>query len=389
MRRFALTQLLLEVQLWFPVWLIFLTDRGFSITTAVLADATFRLTVVGLELPLGLLADRIGRRRTQLLIAGTTAPVFVAMSLVTDLPALIAVWIAWGALWALSSGSAASYLYELVREPTVGVEAGAAFGFLRAATSTAVLISHLLAGVLYRWDARAPFLLTAGLGAAALMVTLGLPEVAGSRRGATTVRAVADELRRAWAEPLLRLTTSLSVLLLVLGWSVRILFQPLILDLGLSPTAAGAMYFAYSALAVGAGLWSGTVGPERRPTAILAGFVILTAAVLGTGAVPVLGPWLFVPLIGFGYYGALTLLEISVNEASRSAVRATLFSGISLIGGLAIVVARPSLGALADRASAAVAFAAWGVVGLAVAAVAAVLVGRVRALDGTTSGGGG
>ncbi|MCB1017884.1 MAG: hypothetical protein KDB10_22555, partial [Acidimicrobiales bacterium] len=66
--RFAVVQFLLEVQLWFPVWLLFLTGRGFALPTIVAADGVFRLTIVALELPLGRVADRIGRRRSLLVV---------------------------------------------------------------------------------------------------------------------------------------------------------------------------------------------------------------------------------------------------------------------------------------------------------------------------------
>src|SRR5690606_20787635 len=79
-RIFAITQFLLEVQFWFPLWLIYLKDLGFSITIAVLADGVFRLVVVGAELPLGILADRLGRKRTYLLVCGLAAVTFAAIT---------------------------------------------------------------------------------------------------------------------------------------------------------------------------------------------------------------------------------------------------------------------------------------------------------------------
>ena len=56
-RLLALTQLLLEVQFWLPLWLIYLLDVGIPMTLAVLADGVFRLVVVVTEVPLGLLAS--------------------------------------------------------------------------------------------------------------------------------------------------------------------------------------------------------------------------------------------------------------------------------------------------------------------------------------------
>lgn len=377
LRRFALSQFLLEVQFWFPVWLIFLTGRGFSITTAVMADGVFRLTVVALELPLGILADRIGRRRTYLGVAALTVVSFTAITQVRDVPQLVAAWVVWGVLWALSSGTASAYLYELVTDHTADVSATQAFGALRVVTSAAVLVSHLSAGYLYQLDDQAPFLLTAVMGAAAGAVALSLPEIHGSRRLGSSLRTVAHGLRGAWSRETLRIAAILSVLLLVFGWSVRILFQPLILDLGLTSTTAGVTYFGYSAAAVAAGIWCGAIDGSRRHRLTTAGFVLLSAAVIGTAVLPGLGPFVFIPVMGLGYHLAWTLLDVTVNEQARPAVRATVASGISPIGGLAIAIARPSLGALADRTSAATAFAAWAAVGIAVTAAAAVLARRM------------
>lgn len=421
LRRFALTQFLLEVQFWFPVWLIFLTGRDFSITTAVVADGVFRVTVVALELPFGVLADRVGRRRAYLGVAGLTVVTFVAITQVNALPQLFAAWVLWGVLWALSSGTASAYLYELVElvgvaeaatEPATGpagtgsagtgsagtervvagrvgtealaAQATAAFGALRLVTSTAVLASHLSAGFLYRVDERLPFLLTAALGLIAGGVALTLPEIHGSRRPGAGFRAVVHDLRQAWAGATLRITVMLSVLLLIFGWSATILFQPLILDLGLSSTAAGVTYFGYSAMAVAAGVWCGVGGAgrgpgSRRPVLITAGFVLLFAAVAATAVLPDLGPFVFIPVMGLGYHLAWTLLDVTVNERAHARVRATVASGISLVGGIAIAVARPTLGAVADRASAATAFGMWAVVGLVVTVLALALVRRLPA----------
>ena len=62
--RFGVIVTALEVQFWFPVWLLFLLDRGFTIGQAAFADALFRFVATAAEVPAGWLSDRIGRKRS-------------------------------------------------------------------------------------------------------------------------------------------------------------------------------------------------------------------------------------------------------------------------------------------------------------------------------------
>lgn len=374
-RRYAVISALLEVQLWFPVWLIFLTDRGFSVTTAVLADGVFRIVLVALELPFGVLSDRIGRLRSLRLWAGLTVITYAAVAAVETTWQLFAVWTLWGALWALMSGTASAYLYELVRHEDLLGDRVRIFGLMRVVGSASVLTSHLAAGVLYRLHPTLPFVATAAFGAAALALTRRLPAVGVSRTTAT-LRLIIDDLRVAWRDGALRTVAVLLGLLLLYGWSVRILFQPLALDLRMSATATGAMYFGFSAASILAGIVVARfAGPRPGRWMVAGGFAAVWAAVIATSLYPRLGPWLFVPLIGFGYHLACTVLEVAVNDRTHDALRATLLSAVSAVGGVVIAGARPALGAIADSASAAGAFGVWAVVG-AVVVMAAALVAR-------------
>lgn len=375
--RFAVAQFLLEVQFWFPVWLIFLDDRGFSITTAVLADGVFRLVVVVLEIPLGALADRIGRRTTYLAVAGSSVVVFSAITAIEGATQLFVVWIAWGALWALASGTGQAYGYELLVRAggDVGVRQG--FGALRAVSSAAVLVSHLSAGLLYELFPSAPFALTAVLAAAAFVIATTLPRVQTRPRRTRGMRQLRSELSAA-SRSGLRQALWLAALTLVAGWTAGVLFQPLVLELDLSPVVASAMYFGYSASALVASAVAGRVTPERRDAVVVSGFAALTFALASTAAFPLAGVALFIPLLGFSYHLVTVVLELEVNERAGDAIRATAFSVVSSAGGLVMFLTRPALGSLADARSTAVAFGAWAGVCVVLSGAAAYVVARRR-----------
>ncbi|NEK84591.1 MFS transporter [Blastococcus saxobsidens] len=383
LRRFALAHFLLEVQFWFPVYLIFLLDMGFTLAVAVVADGLFRLVSVACEVPMGVLADRIGRRRTYLLLAGLTVAVFLAISQVSSVPGLFAAWIGWGVLWALASGASTAYLYELAVRDAPSVDPARSFAVVRALGHLAVLLSLVAAGYLYDVEPTAPFTVTAVLAAIALAVAWTLPETsaAGAR---STIRSVLRDVRRAAADERVRLAVLLGALLLLLGWSPRILFQPLALELDYSAQRTGWMYAAFAAAAVVAGLLAGRVGPARRPAVLRASFLVVLAALVGTGVWEGLGPFLFLPVLGLAYALGQVLLELVTSEVTSPAVLATAFSVVSMLGGLGIAVARPALGLVADNWSTPVAFGAWAAVGALLVAVALLLVRRLDTVPART-----
>ena len=98
------------------------------------------------------------------------------------------------------------------------------------------------------------------------------------------------------------------------------------------------------------------------------GLLLVWAGVLGTALLLQAGVWFFVPTIGFGCYLAWTVFEVILNDEIEDAVRVTVLSTVSLVGGLAIAFACPGLGRLADATSASTTFLVWALVVLALAA---------------------
>ena len=363
LRTFLVTHVLLGVQFWFPVWLLYLLDVGFPIATAMLADAVFRLVSVACELPAGLLADRIGRRRSYLLLAGGTVVVFVLVSQVAGVGTLMVAWVAWGVLWAFSSGTGSAYLYELALQEPVPVPRTQVLAVAAVAGNVSVLVSLVAAGFLHAADPRAPFLLTAALALVALVVAYRLPPVRAPHGAASRVTSLA-EARRAAGLPHVRLVVGLGAVVVLVGWSVRILFQPLALDLDLSPVGTGWMYAGYAAAAALGGLLAGRFGATHRRATGGGVFLLVRAAGAGTAGAPGLGPVLLLPLMGLGYAAATTVLDVTTNEVTPAGARATAFSAVAVLAGLGIAVARPGLGVLGDTRSPAVAFAVWALAGV-------------------------
>ena len=119
LRRFYVFQTINDFSFTAGIWIIFLQSRGFSLAEIGLAESAFHLAPITLELPSGSFADVLGRKWSMtagaMLIAGSTALMFVADSLWLLLPALYLN----GAAYAFRSGAQQAFLFDsLGDEPT-------------------------------------------------------------------------------------------------------------------------------------------------------------------------------------------------------------------------------------------------------------------------------
>lgn len=356
--RLVAANALLEVQFWFPVWLFFLLDRGFTLTQAVLADGLFRFTVVAAEIPLGRWADRLGRRRTYVLLAAASTLVFLAVTAVHDLTTLLVVWICWGLVWALASGAAGAYLYDLAASGQIGGRPERGLALMRACAAAATLVSIVLAGHLYARSIALPFFATAALASVAFALALTLPAVT------STSTAPVLRLREAYGSSRLRALTGAAAVVLLFGWSTQVLFQPLSAERGWGYTTTG-WVFAFFALSAMLGHAASTQWRERLTASVLTAWGAMVGAVALLAVASGAGTMAAMALLGFSAAFAGTSLESRLLEQAPSRARATVVGVVSALAGVGIGVARPGLGIITDHHTTGVAFAVWACCGVA------------------------
>lgn len=367
LRRLVACEALLNVQFWFPVWFFFLRDRGFGLAVIVVADTIYRVVIVVAEAPLGMLADRWGRRPSYLALCALTVVTFALALQVRSTPGLLAAWTLWGVQWAAVSGVGSAYLVSLLRQHAREVRDVAAFGVVRMACSAVGACTLALSGPMYALDPRLPFAACGACALVALVLAFGLPAVdridpvdRPPLPGPAPTRAPWRWLRSDEGR-----LVGLGAVVLCASWTTILLWQPLVLERGWSEVGAGFMYTAWSVAGLVAGLVVASARDLRGTRPVLAGYVVVVVGLVGTGVVPVLGPVLFVPLVGVGYWTAATLLEARIATTARAERRATLISLVSLVGGIGIAVLRPAVSAVYAAWGIQVAFLAFGLLGAA------------------------
>lgn len=371
--RYAVLVTALEVQFWFPVWFIFLLDRGFSTSQAAFADGLFRLVATLAEVPAGRFSDRVGRKRSLYFVLGGTAITFLLIATVHSLPRLLIAWSVWGVLWALVSGLLTAYGWELGSQlDKTGV--GQATDFIRirrVCSAVAMLFSLVTAGMLYELSPVLPFVITAFSALVVFPVAIRLPEIEIDTEVDASTETTIQQLLKAQGH--MRLALLAGAIVLVAGWTIQMVYQPVGLEAGLTPTEIS-LVFAGFALAQLLGAWLiGRIPVDR--------IVILVGAVVGI-TLMCGGVWLgfyteanlAVPLfclvaVGLFYSVGTGYCDIWVSELSTTRNRATMLSLVSLLGGVVLIFTRPLLGTIAGGPGASTAFGFWAAVSLILAGV--------------------
>lgn len=365
-------RILLDVQFWFPTWMLFLLGQGYSPLQAAAVDAVFHGVLVIAEFPLGRLVDRIGRRRALLTSCAGTAVVFAGIGLVTSVWLMAVVWALWGALWALGSGLDTTYAWELA-EADGRISPTRYLGMTRLAGGIAGLVSLVSAGFLLEVWPPLPYVLTACLAVLALLIAVTVPSVQGHRRPSSPDGSTAaSSLRSALHEPLVRIGIVLGAIVLTAGITIRIVLQPLGSELGLGAREISLAYGGI-ALTVAAGGWTATRIRRRRwGTGIAASICAMAVGYLAVAAGAASMPsWVtmlvLVPLSTAAFGLGKTLTDLWLVDVVGPPLRNTVLSLASAANGLTMVGLRPVVVQVGDVAGNGVAFGLWGAVTLALA----------------------
>ncbi|HEX5970160.1 MAG TPA: MFS transporter [Intrasporangium sp.] len=390
------TFLTLSFTRWFSVGLVvgifmlWILERGLTISEAAFAVSFTGIVVFLLELPTSGFADAFGRRPIYVTSAVFGVLSSVALLVAHSFAAFVVAAILTGVFRALDSGPLEAWFVDTVHATEPDADVDGALAAQGTVVGVAIALGALLSGGLIVWHPVAgqsalwlPVLCGAVLSVVHLgMVLLLLKEprdtehldASGMRRAVASAKeaptVVRDGLRLARSSRVLR-----GLMLAEVTWAIAMvvfeMFQPVRLAeiLGseqaagawMGPIAAG----GWAAVAAGsalAGLTSKRIGVSR--TAIL-GRVLnsLGAVVMGLVA----GPVALVAAFAFTYsmHGFLGPMHAALlHRVAQARNRATVLSMNSMVGFAAYTVAAPLLGLLAEGVSTQTAMVVAGAVSL-------------------------
>ncbi|MBK7538511.1 MAG: MFS transporter, partial [Myxococcales bacterium] len=181
LRLFYLFRLLATSYLYVPIFMLFQEQRGLSFFQRLALGGVYSAVVILVDVPTGVFADRLGRRRSMML--GATAMVIsCAVALRAESFASFAVAEALAAMsMALCSGADTAYLYDLLARHGRGHE----YAQRESSASAMHLLGSAIAfaggGLVGAVDLTLPYVLTAAVAALALAVAMALSDDRAAR----------------------------------------------------------------------------------------------------------------------------------------------------------------------------------------------------------------
>jgi predicted MFS family arabinose efflux permease len=349
-------QFLHSFQLWWPIWVLYLTDfRGFSLTQVSVLEALFWVVVVLSEVPTGAVADRFGRKVSICLGAASVTAAVLVFGIATNYWLVLASYTAWGIGITFQSGADSALVFESLkangREADYPRVAGVGWGIFSLGTMAGMLAGAPLAAAT---DLSFPILVSAAIAFGTLLVGLTLREPPGDdgEERLSYRRLIAESGRTAWRLPAVRWMLLLAAVLIAASNAATVFAQPF---LGKHDVAVELFGFAQAPMRV-AGI-VGAVAAYRIAGALgLRPTLVLSALVLA-GSYVTLGAWPSVYAFGatativFSHSLLLPLVTDHLNRRIPSSQRATILSIRQLLTSLAIVAFQPGLGVIADRVS--------------------------------------
>lgn len=373
LRRYFAFRTLATSYLWEPIFVLFMMSRGVGFAEVMWLSVLYSATIIIVDVPTGVFADRVGRRPSMMLGAATLAVAAIVAALGTSVAWFAVAEVLLALSLALCSGADSAYLYDELaaagRKADYVQAESRASSFHLFGTAAALVIG----GALAQWHMVLPYVATALTALVAVWLAAGLPEtprrrqpqlvlVSGGDAPLANTRgahagSIAAHLRLALAD--VRANRRLiwllgcSAVAFVLVLAGRYLYQPLLVARGLTPLTIGAILAAAHVLA-GVVAWNGArlrrrLSEEHLLWSVLAMLALSFALFNQTHGLWVVG-LVAIQAIAKGMYSPLIKPMLN-REIAASERRATLLSLESIARRLAMGVFSPIVGYWGAQAS--------------------------------------
>jgi len=344
---------LMQLQLWWPIWVIYLQqDRGLSLTQITALDAPFLLVVILAEVPTGAVADRFGRKTSLVLGSLMFALAVYIFGIADNYPVILLSYTAWGLAQTFQSGADGALLYDSLKAIGREDDFQRINGRLWAITSLSVLIAILIgAPIAEATSLSFPVILSAGIALLAIPVAVSMhePRHAQNEDAEPYLQMVRRGVGEAWRKPALRYVIIFSGFVFGVTFAPLIFLQPFLRehdvgigDLGLwqAPVRAAGIVSALLAYRF--------VARAGQRVAFLAMPLALAACYFFLSGVD--AAWAFAAFLPVGLVAGMqnTVLTTYVNRRIPSERRATMLSVQSVAGSIFLAVMEPLGGVIAD-----------------------------------------
>jgi MFS family permease len=396
-RKSYIYRFLMNFQLWWPIWVIYLLqERGLSYTQITLLDTPFFILIVLSEVPTGAIADRFGRK-TSLMLASTLFAIAVfVFGIAQNYLVILVSYTAWGLAQTFQSGADAALLYDSLKQIDREEDFQRVNGRLWAATSLAVLIAMLIGAPLASATSLSfPIVFSSFIALAAVPVAASMHEPRHERTEGEEnyLRMVTHGMRDAWRTPPLRYIILFSAVIFTSTFAPLIFVQPFLRHHGVSIGDLGLWQAPIRACGIFSALMTARfVARVGQRASFLAMPLALGGCYLALAGVDHL--WAYAAFLPVGMVAGMQnpVLATYVNRRIPSERRATMLSVQSVVGSMMLAAAEPAAGLITDHLGLRALFLVFGLAVLIIAPAilwlwSRVEIGEIPAITAAERGG--
>jgi MFS family permease len=360
--------LFLNLQLWFPIWIIYLTKvRGLTLAQVTIIDIPFWLCIILLQIPGAALADRFGRKPVLVCSAGAFSLAIVFFGLATSFWLLLGSYLVWGIGFALLWGTESAFIFDSLKALGREEEYPRIYGRGWAVATSAQVVGTLIGAPLASATSlQTPIIASGAISAVAMLIAMTFREPAVVDRTRMTPsygQIIRDSAQLVRTRPDVRYAIMYFGLITVGSIGVVFFFQPFLERHDVAVGAVGIWQTPMRLVGIIAALAAHRLMRdlgERRtfymmPVMIVSGFLILAMwdSVYAQIAFP---------LINFALILSQPTVTSYLNRRVPSERRATVVSLTNLIRSVVLIPSAPLMGLLAEKVSYQAAYLAGGAI---------------------------
>ena len=367
-----LFRFLMEFQLWWPIWVIYLQkQRGLSLTQITLLDTPFFFLIVLAEVPTGAIADRFGRRWSLMLGSALFAVAVFIFAIADNYLLILVSYGAWGLGLTFQSGADIALVYDSLKAVGREDDFQKINSRLTALKSAGVLVAILIgAPIAEATNYSFPIMLSAGIALLAVPVAFSMHEPSNRAQASEEhyIQTLITGIRESWQRPSLRYIILFSGILVTATFSPLVFQQPFLGHHGVATGNLG----LWQAPVRGAGIIAALmahqfVGRTGQKGALFALPVFLVVSNFALAGIDHAGA--ASAFLGMGLVAGLQppIIATYINKRIPSERRATILSVQSVVATGILAIGQPIGGLLADQFGLRTMFFVFGAITLSLA----------------------
>jgi MFS family permease len=335
-----------------PIFMLFLIDKGLSSFQIFLTQAFYTITELGLNVPSGAFADKVGRKKTIVLSTVLYSGAFIAYGFADSFAMILFAELVFAISSAMFHGTGEAFLYDTLAEAGRKKQFNKVMGNAFAIQSVVMGLSAVGGGLLAKYDLALPFFVSAFPVALSMIPLFFLDEPRRTKETASYLKLMKDSTIFVVKHKRLRNVMyfiSVTTLAGFIGW---MLYQPLLTNMGMRVEYLGIVMMA---LSLSHALGNKLAGFFDKKFSNLNLMFLFTGfrALLFLLVYLASGFYLIVWAVLIDLIGGLAspLVADWINRYSKSGNRATVLSITMMSGNLAFTLFSPLFGLYIDAYS--------------------------------------